>query len=277
MNNILNLFIIGIILVPMLSTANANIEDLSLVLPTEQSLPETWTLSNIEFSDDRSVGNSDETTDVVARQYLLRDQVNENSLILVTLSINEFSSMTVSSAVFDDHTKTMAELDAIDMNITDETGSQCFGIIQNPNSFNEVSTISCSVDEFILVSSAQQNGVVSEDGNPLKTDKVSAAFATFLIKNLREFEHSVLIPDWIKNNAKWWSDETITDDEFVKAIEFLIKEKIISIKQGPSTDASSDIPPWVKTNAGWWSDGMISDKEFIQSIEYMVNNGIITV
>ena len=35
------------------------------------------------------------------------------------------------------------------------------------------------------------------------------------------------IPEWIKNNAKWWSDGIISDQDFVSGIEFMIKEKII--------------------------------------------------
>ncbi len=37
------------------------------------------------------------------------------------------------------------------------------------------------------------------------------------------------IPTWIKSNAKWWSEDLISDEDFVKGIEFLIKEEIIRI------------------------------------------------
>jgi len=37
------------------------------------------------------------------------------------------------------------------------------------------------------------------------------------------------IPDWVKTNAKWWSEGQISDEEFTKAIEFLVKEGIIKI------------------------------------------------
>lgn len=37
------------------------------------------------------------------------------------------------------------------------------------------------------------------------------------------------IPDWIKNNAAWWSDGTINDDTFVSAIQYLVKHKIIDV------------------------------------------------
>ncbi len=37
------------------------------------------------------------------------------------------------------------------------------------------------------------------------------------------------IPSWIKNNADWWSQGLISDDDFVKGIQYLIEQGIISI------------------------------------------------
>jgi len=37
------------------------------------------------------------------------------------------------------------------------------------------------------------------------------------------------IPDWIKNNAKWWSSSQISDHDFAKGLEFLVNENIIKI------------------------------------------------
>ena len=36
------------------------------------------------------------------------------------------------------------------------------------------------------------------------------------------------IPEWIKNNAKWWSENEIDDGTYLNAIEFLINSEIIS-------------------------------------------------
>lgn len=38
-----------------------------------------------------------------------------------------------------------------------------------------------------------------------------------------------IVPDWIKNNAKWWSDGVITDDDFLKGIQFLVNNGIIKV------------------------------------------------
>ena len=37
------------------------------------------------------------------------------------------------------------------------------------------------------------------------------------------------IPQWIKNNAKWWSEGTITDADFLKGIQYLIQQGIIQV------------------------------------------------
>jgi len=37
------------------------------------------------------------------------------------------------------------------------------------------------------------------------------------------------IPEWIKNNADWWSQGLITDDDFVKGIQYLVEQGIIEV------------------------------------------------
>ena len=37
------------------------------------------------------------------------------------------------------------------------------------------------------------------------------------------------IPSWIKNTVKWWSTDATTTNEFLKAIEFLINQRILII------------------------------------------------
>lgn len=37
------------------------------------------------------------------------------------------------------------------------------------------------------------------------------------------------VPDWIKNNAKWWSEDLIEDTDFINGIEYLIKYQIMGI------------------------------------------------
>ena len=37
------------------------------------------------------------------------------------------------------------------------------------------------------------------------------------------------VPDWIRNNAGWWADGLITEDDFVKGIQFLVEQGIIKV------------------------------------------------
>ena len=37
------------------------------------------------------------------------------------------------------------------------------------------------------------------------------------------------IPDWVKNNAGWWADGLITDDDFVKGLEYMVERGIIKV------------------------------------------------
>jgi hypothetical protein len=89
----------------------------------------------------------------------------------------------------------------------------------------------------------------------------------------------ITIPIWVKNNAKWWSEGTIVDSDFVSGIQYLINQGIMKIP--PTTSGSGTatnvIPTWVKNNAKWWSDGTISDQDFVSGIQYLITNGIIKI
>ena len=43
------------------------------------------------------------------------------------------------------------------------------------------------------------------------------------------FSFSEGIPEWVKNNASWWSERQISQTEFTNGLEFLINEGIIYI------------------------------------------------
>ena len=86
------------------------------------------------------------------------------------------------------------------------------------------------------------------------------------------------IPEWVKSNAGWWADGTISESEFVSAIQFLIKEGIMVVPPTTVSAQQSDgIPEWVKNTASWWSQGAISDSEFVSGIQHLITVGIITI
>jgi len=87
------------------------------------------------------------------------------------------------------------------------------------------------------------------------------------------------IPNWVKNNARWWSSGLITDSDFLGGISFLIDEGILIIPTMPESETSSSqqVPLWVKSTARWWADGKIDENEFLKGIQFLVENGIIKI
>jgi hypothetical protein len=93
------------------------------------------------------------------------------------------------------------------------------------------------------------------------------------------YAEPISIPDWIKNNAKWWATGTITNSEFVSAIEFMLENNIIMISNISTSGNTSDnkIPDWIKNNAHWWSQDIISEDEFVTSLKFLIQEGIIVI
>ena len=115
--------------------------------------------------------------------------------------------------------------------------------------------------------------------NNITSSSIVIIIATTVILQQAVFaDQNYNIPSWIKNNAKWWSEGQIGDSDFVKGIQYLIQNEIITI---PSTNASSSqstgIPVWVKNDAKWWSEGTVSNGEFVKGMQYLVSAGIIQV
>ena len=94
------------------------------------------------------------------------------------------------------------------------------------------------------------------------------------------------IPSWIKNNAGWWSNDKITENEFLTGIEYLINNDIIVITDIPDSEKpelsidfsyTNLVPDWIKNNAGWWADGLIDDNSFVSGIQWLISNNVMTI
>jgi len=95
-------------------------------------------------------------------------------------------------------------------------------------------------------------------------------------EHLEDVEEMTKIPNWIKNNVKWWSEKQIGDNDFVSGIEYMIKEGIIKVPYTKTQQSSElEIPDWVRNNAQWWVDGIIPDNEFVSGLEYLIKIGVI--
>ena len=89
---------------------------------------------------------------------------------------------------------------------------------------------------------------------------------------------STSIPIWVKNNAGWWSEQQIDDQDFVAGIQYMINHGIITIQNTEIVSASeTKIPYWIKNNAGWWATHQISDDDFVKAMEWLVSNGVVTL
>ncbi len=87
-----------------------------------------------------------------------------------------------------------------------------------------------------------------------------------------------LVPSWVRELATWWANKTVSDDEFITAIEFLIAAEIIHVdisKAQSSTDRV--MPSWFRENVQWLDQGLISELEFLRGIERLVDEGVIGV
>ncbi|WP_420545476.1 hypothetical protein [Nitrosopumilus sp.] len=84
-----------------------------------------------------------------------------------------------------------------------------------------------------------------------------------------------VIPDWIKNNVRTWSENNMSDSEFAFSVRYLVKNHTgLSSHIDDSDDDSLNVPFWFKNNAEWWTSNQISDQDFVNSLEYIIKNRI---
>ena len=156
-----------------------------------------------------------------------------------------------------------------------------FSITQDGELFFEQNGISSdsktehNVADFIIPDNL--SGIVNLNFNNLGGNEFATTSIPIMIhKNTTN--DSLLIPDWIREDALLWSEEKITDDKFTDIINYLIKNEIITISEN-QFDAMevNKIPSWIRTTTGWWTDGQIDDKTFVESLEFLVKKSIIPI
>jgi len=96
----------------------------------------------------------------------------------------------------------------------------------------------------------------------MNTMKIIMIFGIILIAgfglSLTVFAENSAIPEWIKNNAKWWSEGSISDTDYVESLEYLINNGII------------DVPiPIAEVTA---AQTMYSEEERAQSFRVTISN-----
>ena len=102
--------------------------------------------------------------------------------------------------------------------------------------------------------------------------------ALFEISSKTAAPTEMFIPDWVRTNAGWWAEGLIDDQTFLGAIQFLIREGIISVPDTSEMgEGSGSVPDWVRTNAGWWAEGLIDDQTFLGAIQFLIREGMLSV
>ena len=156
-----------------------------------------------------------------------------------------------------------------------------FSITQNDRVIFEQSGISSdskdvsNIAEFMIPDDV--SGIVHLNFNNLEHNPLAKSTIPIVVDRITT-SNKISLPEWIRNNALWWSQEQIDDTTFIQGIEYLIQNNIISIPQTQQTiSESEEIPGWIRNNAEWWANGQIDDETFVQGLEYLIKNGIIHV
>ena len=157
-----------------------------------------------------------------------------------------------------------------------------FSMTQNDRTIFEQNGISTdqngehNVIEFMIPENV--SGIVNLNFKNLDNNNLAKTTIPIIIDRTINQNDKISIPEWIKNNALWWSQEQIDDSTFIQGIEYLIKNQIIVIPQTQQEHLESqEIPSWIKNNAAWWADGQIDDETFVQGLEFLIQKGVIRV
>ena len=142
--------------------------------------------------------------------------------------------------------------------------------LRNPNGVNQNFSASLIDGNYRVVFSINENSLIGQYQISLSNNGQNAGIISFTVSNQN-------VPEWVKNNAKFWAINAISDSEFVNGLEELIDKGIIKIPSNEPSLSGPVIPEWFKTTSKWWSNNDISDDEFISAIEFLVEKGIIRI
>ena len=121
------------------------------------------------------------------------------------------------------------------------------------------------------------SGIVNLNFNNLGGNEFATTSIPIVIHQ-NKISTTILIPDWIRDDALLWSEEKIIDEKFTDIINYLIKNKVITILENESNIIEvKKTPSWIRTTTGWWADGQIDDETFVESLEFLLKKNIILI
>lgn len=107
-------------------------------------------------------------------------------------------------------------------------------------------------------------------------EEISLNFAKITEQHMGSFTKPK-VPTWVQTTAKFWTDGLVSDKEFVDALGFLVKQKIILVEVEAVNGKPGDenVPTWIVQTTKWWISGEVPEDQFLGGIKWMIKNNII--
>jgi hypothetical protein len=90
-------------------------------------------------------------------------------------------------------------------------------------------TLKSVIPNFPSLDKSPQYYIDRYNNEPKYKSWIDYQFPSISIYNILGYKDPISVPEWIRNNALWWSQDLISEYEFVNSLKFLIQEGIIVI------------------------------------------------
>ena len=157
--------------------------------------------------------------------------------------------------------------------VSEITGEDAVIFITNTiGNKSQLLSIPISQEESRVIAPFAFDSVIWSEGTYELELQYSGATSTtsFTIVN----DGTIGIPYWIKDVSKIWVSGQAKDDEFAKAIQFLIDENIF-FNANPSKELQ--IPDWFRMTTGWWVSNQIPDTVYGDALQFLINEKVIKI
>lgn len=186
-------------------------ESLKQYLPSSIQLGDDWLATNFAYS---GKFNQNGLENVIESELSI-GYYNNDAKLKGIATVAKFISADYSNEFFDKLYKGI--ITKIDSNKRwSSDNEKCIGIIDTTD--NTKSWLHCVKDDYVI-----QIGLMGSD-NVQVNKKITNEFSNIFFE---KFESK--IPEWVKNTMQWYLDGLISEDEMIKAIQFLVKERIVKI------------------------------------------------
>jgi len=87
------------------------------------------------------------------------------------------------------------------------------------------------------------------------------------------------VPEWVKDSTNWWTLTKISDQDFLKSLEYMIENNIIKIPENKVFENEDELKmmSWIRNHLSVWSQNASSDDEFFKSTQWLMDNKLINI